>query len=289
MNNHEKFSTLLPFYVSGQITKEERQQLKAHLDHCNECRESLEMWQAVSEVMTDDYEPVHVPSRILENALVSIREDQVKANIFLKIYQLIMAQIPLVNKEIWPTSLLILLLGFTITIIADKAVFLFALAPLVSAGGLALIYGKEQDPAYELVLSTPTSQIQILLARSVLVFGFNFVLVAAFSLGLSLYYSVELILLLIMAWLAPMTFLSALGLCLSIFSNSEYAIFISYFCWLSRYVMSTPESRALLGHTGEMFLLFWQSPTALYGVSITLFAAMMIYMQGSVRSTRHLT
>ncbi len=187
-----------------------------------------------------------------------------------------------------PASLLILLLGFVITVIADKVAFLFALAPLVSAGGLALIYGKERDPAYELVLSTPTSQIQILLARSALVFGFNFILVVVLSWGLSLNYSIDLILPLIIAWLAPMAFLSTFGLCLSIFINSEQAIFISYFCWLSKYLMYTPESRTLLGHTGEVFLLFWHSPVALYGVSVILFAALMIYMHGSVSSTRYL-
>ena len=81
------------------------------------------------------------------------------------------AQIPLVKRDIWPTSLLVLALGFVITLIADQAGFLFAIAPLVSAGGLAFIYSKENDPAFELVLSTPISQIQILLARSALVFA----------------------------------------------------------------------------------------------------------------------
>jgi hypothetical protein len=199
------------------------------------------------------------------------------------------AQVPLVHREIWPASLLILLLGFVVTIIADKTAFLFALAPLVSAGGLAFVYSKEHDPAFELMLSTPVSQIQILLARLALVFSYNFMLVLALSLGLSFYYSVDLILPLLLEWLAPMTFLSTLGLCISVFSNSENAIFISYGLWISKYLMIAPEFQKILGRAGEVLLDFWQSPTALYGTSALLFAAVIIYVGRFVRIARPLT
>lgn len=289
MIEHEEISVLLPFYVSGKLTDDEHIQVKEHLENCVACRAELEMWQGVSDVMVRDYQLLNPPQEILRKVLESTQENAAKANLISKFWKIVGAQIPLVNRDIWPASLLVLVLGFAITLIADKVGFLFAIAPLVSAGGLAFIYNKEHDPAFELVLSTPVSQIQILLARSVLVFGYNFILVAILSWGISLSYSTDLVLPLIVEWLAPMTFLSTLALCISIFSSSENAIFIAYFLWLGKYLFLSPEFSALFGLTGDVFLLFWQTPIVLYVVSVCLFVAMLIYFQSSLRITRQLT
>ena len=289
MNTHEEINVLLSFYVSGKLTENEHIQVKIHLEECAECREELGMWRSLSEVIEEDNKRLKAPQEVLNRALATIRENKERANLFLKSWEILRAQIPLVNKEIWPASLLILLIGFAITIIADKAGFLFVLAPLVSAGGLAVVHSREHDPAFELVLSTPVSQAQILLARLALVFGYNFILVLIFSLGLSFYFSIDLILPLILEWLAPMTFLSTLGLCISVFSNSENAIFISYGLWISKNLMATPEFRELMGEGGEVMLDFWQTPAVLYGISALLFAAVMIYVERFFRITRPLT
>jgi hypothetical protein len=289
MNKHEEINALIPFYISGKLTEDEYNQVKAHLKNCMACREELAMWQDVSGVMAEDYQSPKAPQGVLVKALEVSRRKATRVNIFAKFWKIVGAQIPLVNRDVWQASLLVLILGFVITLIADQIGFLFAIAPLVSAGGLAFIYNKEHDPAFELVLSTPISQIQILLARSVLVFGYNFILVAILFWGLSLYYSTDLILPLILEWLAPMTFLSALGLCISIFSNSENAIAIAYSLWLSKYLLLTLEFKRLFGRVGEFLLLFWQTPMALYIFSICLFAAMLIYIQKSNGITRQLT
>lgn len=283
MKTHEEISALLPFYVSGELTENEYIQVKNHLEECAECREDLEMWRSISEVMEKDYGRLQAPQKLVTRALEAIRKKEGRANLFLRSWGLLRAQVPLVNKEIWPTSLLILLLGFVVTIIADKAYFLFALAPLVSAGGLAFIYSREHDPAFELMLSTPVSQIQILLARLALVFGYNFMLVLTLSLGLSFYYSVDMILPLILEWLAPMTFLSTLGLCISVFSNSENAILVSYGLWISKYLMVAPEFQKILGGAGDILLYFWRTPAVLFGVSAFLFSAVMVYVGRFVR------
>jgi hypothetical protein len=289
MNTHEESSALLPFYVSGELTENEYIQVKRHLEECAECREELEMWRSLSEVMEEDYKRVKAPQGVLKRALETIRKKEERANSFLKSWEILRAQVPLVNKDIWPASLLILFLGFAITIIMNKAEFLYAIAPLVSAGGLAFVYSREHDPAFELVLSTPVSQVQILLARLALVFGYNFVLMLILSLGLSFYYSIDLILPLLLEWLAPMTFLSTLGLCISVFSNSGNAIFISYGLWISKYLMFTQEFRNLLGGAGEVLLYFWQTPAVLYGISVFLLAAVIIYVERFIRITRSLT
>lgn len=288
MKTHEKFSEMLPMFVSGQLSAADRSVVQAHLGECAACREEVALWEDLSSMMAHEYEQMPAPSQVLEGALESIRESEGKPNLIRRSWQVVRAQVPLVRKEIWPASLLILLLGFVVTLIADQAAFIYALAPLVSAGGLAFIYGGEHDPAHELVLSTPISQIQILLARSVLVFGYNFLITVALSLGLSLHYSIDLMLPLMLDWLAPMTFLSSLGLCISIISNSENAIFISYFLWLGKYLMLTTEFQNILGKLGEAFTAMWKTPVLLYLLSGILLVVMMLYVQGSARINRRL-
>ena len=55
---------------------------------------------------------------------------------------------------------------------------------MIAAACVSFIYGPENDLAYELALSTPTSPRTILLARLALVFGYNLGLVPIATLGL---------------------------------------------------------------------------------------------------------
>ncbi|KAA3646559.1 MAG: hypothetical protein DWQ07_10150 [Chloroflexi bacterium] len=288
MNKHEKIIDLLPFYASGTLSANEQTHVKQHLSACEECKAELELWQGLSQVIHSDYESQTAPPYVLSQALESIQSQPVRTNFFVKAWQIIRSQVPLVKKEIWPASLLILVLGFVVTLIADRLAFIYAVAPLVSAAGLAFIYGQEHDPAYELTLSTPISQIQILAARSALVFGYNFVIVTLLSGGLTVQYPADLVLPLMLEWIAPMTFLSTLGLCLSIFSNSGNAIFVSYLLWLGKYLLLTSDLQALLGQTGVLFLSFWQNPAALYFVSACLLLLLFVFVQRSSKLSQQL-
>jgi hypothetical protein len=288
MSKHETIIELLPLFVSGKLSENESAMVQQHLRECDACWEEVVLWEEVSLVMAEAYERKVAPPAVLDQALDTIREREGKPKFFLRSWQVVRAQVPLVRKEIWPASLLILVLGFVVTLIADKAAFIYVLAPLVSAGGLAFIYGGEHDPAHELVLSTPISQIQILLARSVLVFGYNFLITVVLSWGLSLHYSSDVMLPLMLDWLAPMTFLSSLGLCISIISNSENAIFVSYFLWLGKYLILSTEIRNVLGRVGEIFVALWQTPVLLYLLSGGMLVFMMIYVQGFARINRRL-
>jgi hypothetical protein len=203
-------------------------------------------------------------------------------------FRLIKAQIPLVHRDIWPASLLVLLLGFVTTLIVDKVGFFYAIAPLVSAGGMAFLYGKEQDPAYELALSTPVSQVQLVLARSALVFGYNLGITLLLSLGLSWLYTPAAVAPLVIEWLAPMTFLSVLGLSLSILTSSGNAVTISYFLWLGKYLALTPEIDRLLGKISRVVMAFWQADLVLYILSVFLFAGLLALLRSSSANSRQL-
>lgn len=288
MNEHERLNPLLPFYLAGTLDERQVEAVKAHLAVCSVCAADLAFWREVEAAGQTEFAPVKAPAGALNNALRTIAEEQCKPNPLLRAWQIIRAQIPMVYREIWPTSLLVLLLGFVITLLMDRAGFLFAIAPLVSVAGLAFIYNKAYDPAFELVLSTPVSQVQLLLARSGLVFGFNLVVVTLLGLGLSLHFSLEVVLALLRDWLAPMTFLSTLGLCFSIFTKSENAIAIVYTLWFSQYLPLTEEFQQLFSQLTDGILRFWQNATVLYALSLALLVFILFWVKKGTHFVRHL-
>ncbi|MBN1266208.1 MAG: zf-HC2 domain-containing protein [Anaerolineales bacterium] len=279
MNEHERIRELLPFYVTGKLSPGETARLQEHILNCPECQSELALWKGLDWVITSGSSSAHAPAAALDNALASIHEREHRPSLPQRLWQILLAQLPLVKKEIWTASFMILVLGFVVTLLLDKTAFLYALAPMVSAGGLALIYGSDHDPAHELVLSTPASQVQILLARTVLVFGYNLLILAVLSAGLAAYYSPEIVLPLVKDWLAPMTFLSTLSLSLSILIDSEKAVALAYSLWLGKYLMINPDYFGLFEPSGNLFLRFWKSPVSLYLISAVLFSVMLVSLK----------
>ncbi len=145
-------------------------------------------------------------------------------------------QLPLIGAGIWAASLVVLVMGMILTYLFPYAggpgTYVLALAaPIVAAAGIALIYGPENDPASELEYATPISPASILLARLVLVYGYNLALALATSVLLWLLLGHVALWALILSWLAPMLFLSALALALSVIWNSQAAIIAAFSVW----------------------------------------------------------
>jgi hypothetical protein len=154
-------------------------------------------------------------------------------------------------------------------------------APLVAAACVALLYGPENDPAEELVLTTPTSPVQILLARLALVFGYNLILACGASLGPSPFISLGALTAVIQSWLAPMTFLSACAVLLSLNLGSLNAIFITYMAWIGQFIavkwIQSPELTGVYAPGEVAYLLqryaaFWASSPLLFGLSAAILA-----------------
>lgn len=131
------------------------------------------------------------------------------------------SQTRVIHKLLWIASALVITLGALVTLAfrtpagSDASLPLTIVAPIVAAFGVALLYGTDADPAVELVLATPISPRLIVLARLVLVFGFNLLLTVGFSVVLALMRSELSLLTLILDWFAPMTFLSGMAFLLS--------------------------------------------------------------------------
>lgn len=311
MSEHTRISDLLPEYVSGALEPEGRQAVEKHLAECSECRADLALWGYAAGVVQESSQAVSAPRRLADQALARTRAGGMTAGRkpanslrrgapilrrgALKLQhggQILRAQIPLVQREIWPASAAVMALGYIAALIAEHSGFVYALAPLIAAACVSLIYGPENDPAFELALSTPTSPRQILLARLALVFGYNLGLVLVATLGLLPVLPMPVLGELALAWLAPMTFLSAAALLLSLWIGAPNAISVTYVAWLVQLLsgpLRSPQMGVRLSPAVTEILSayqgLWQSPPALLALSALLFAA-AIWLAGRSESGR---
>lgn len=148
---------------------------------------------------------------------------------------LLRSQLRVVRGEIWAASALVMALGLVVTLAivsAEQAWLLVLIAPVVTAVGVAFIYGPDVDPALEIELATPASPRLVLLARLALIFGFNLIMGLAASVILSRVSAEVAFWPLVSTWLAPMTFLSALAFVLTVFTtNSLTAAILCFLLW----------------------------------------------------------
>jgi hypothetical protein len=250
MRDHTTARDLLPLLASGALSEDERAKVMAHLRECAGCRSELAFWQEVRGAVIGQAEVLPTPGVApLAGALTRIRRERTTSPLSRMVgmsasvafaWQLLRAQAPLVRRDLWPTSALVMALGLVIAFIApaeeQAGAVVGALAPLIAAAGVALVSDPEQDPARELTLATPTSPRQILLARLALVFGYDFALALAATVALVAFIPPSLLGGIALGWLGPMAFLAALALTLSLKLGTGVAIGISFSLWLSRWI-----------------------------------------------------
>lgn len=186
---------------------------------------------------------------------------------------LIRGELRVVRREIWLAAAFLMALGVLVTLLSsrpDEPGLLFVLvAPLIAAATIAFIYGPEVDPAQELVQATPVPITLLLLTRLLLVFSFDLVLALVGSVVLTLLQPDIQLWPLIQSWLAPMTFLSALAFCLTVFTRkAEAGILFSLALWFTQVMINPNMIRVWLG--------FWPDSLAasaqpwLWGLAVVL-------------------
>jgi len=110
-------------------------------------------------------------------------------------------------------------------------------APLVAAGGIAFLYGDDIDPPLEILMTMPVSPRLVLLARLVLVFGFNLCLGILSSIVLLGIQGEASLWALIISWLIPMTFLSTLAFFIALMTREPLlAALLSFGLWVVQFV-----------------------------------------------------
>ncbi len=227
-----KAADLLPVYAAGTASAGECREVEAHLAHCESCRTDLATWEAVGGAVSDESAAAAMATPACERALAKVVSR--RASLVERAWTFLVAQVPLVGSDIWLASALVMAVGYVVAVLVGRQAVLDAVAPLVASGAVAAVYRPSRDAAFELVLATPTSPRQILLARLVLVFGYNLALALAASLALAAALPHSVLGAIIAGWLAPMTFLSALALVLSLAIGAGNAMAVAFGLWLLR-------------------------------------------------------
>ena len=269
--NHEEQVIL---YAANQLDKTERAVFEVHLAGCVDCQEDLQLWSVVSEEIIAADTAVSVPPHLAQAALEAIHRPSKLMLVFNRAIQLLWAQAFLVHREMFPASAAVMALGVIVALLSNHVEVLYFIAPMVAAASLSVLFGAEQDPAYELIVATPTSSWKILLARLSLVSAYNLLLVFTVAVILLFVVPPDVLGIIIFGWLAPMAFLSALALLLSLWLGTSNAIAITYILWVAQYMpyksigawMVSPAWSSAI----SAYQQFWHNPPILLLLSVPL-------------------
>lgn len=247
MQDHDALINLIPEYAAGVLDAGQRRRVEEHLAGCAGCREELSFWMDTAAAV--GAEDTALPAPPFPDRLVLSKTGSPGAlilSVLRHAWLILSSQIFMVQKDIWPASATVLMVGYFFALASGEAGALRFLAPLVAAACITVIYAPDFDPVMELSLSTSTSPWQILLARLVLVFVYNLALGLAASLALLPFMPQLILSELIIGWLCPMAFLTALALLLSLPLGSYNAIGITYALWISQYLIKGSTSGSVL-------------------------------------------
>lgn len=242
-------SGLLPAYLNGTLNARDGRRVDDHLRACAGCRADLASWKAVQGAVEASQEATPAPSpAVLAGALVEIKQGEAGrsplASRLSLAWQLLLGQLPLVRREIWSASATTMAVGWLVALLVtgpSMAGQAFALlAPVVAAVGVAFVYGPENDPSLEVALSTPTGPRNVLLARLVLVYGYDLLLALAATGAFVIVGGDFGLWPLISLWLGPMLFLSALALVVSLLVSPAGAVLVALSLWGLRLLATGP-------------------------------------------------
>lgn len=274
MNAHEHFEDLLPLFVADQLDRLERTEMEKHLATCADCQANLTFWKAVSAEIQETSQSASPPENVVETALAKLQDQPQKPNLVLRAWNLLRTQSSLIQREMWPTSAAVMALGLIVALLSEHVEAIYFLAPLVAAASLSILFSPEYDPAYELMLASPTSPWKVLLARLSIVSGYNLLLTLLATLALLPIVPAGLLGALILGWLAPMTFLSTLALLLSLWAGTGNAIVVTYLLWVAQYMPYQSIGAWMLSPRWTSVILsyqqFWHNPAILFSLSILL-------------------
>lgn len=271
--NHEE---QLIRYAANQLNENERADFEQHLVECADCQTDLLLWQSVADEIYTSATVIVAPTLVADFALDAIHAPSMLRRAFKNMTQLLRMQLLLMHNELWVGSAALMFIFLAMALLVARVEVLHFFVPIIAAGTVTLIYGSEHDPAAELTFATPISPWKILLARLTLVSAYNVFLALCATVGLLLILPPQALGELILGWLAPMTFLSALALLLSLWIGTSNALFISYTLRSAQYLALTSvgEWFAFLTPWLASYRQFWNDPSLLFllGFVLILFA-----------------
>lgn len=277
---------LLPAYLNGTLEAGEEHRVDEHLRGCAACRAELSSWEVIRGAVDVSQSAVPAPSpTVLDGALARIAREEARPSPLAPrlslAWQLLLGQLPLVRRELWLASALTVGLGCLVALLvaapSEAGGPLAVLAPVIAAVGVSLVYGPENDASLEIALSTPTPPRLVLLARLVLVYGYDLALALAASAVVALTRAEVGLWPLVELWLGPMFFLSALALLLSLVLGPTPAVMAAMTLWATKLVATSEGTRTLVAPGwADRIGAFWQANPILLPLAAALLAAAVL-------------
>ena len=291
--DHDRVRDLLAEFAAGAAGPAERRLVNEHLVSCSACAAELAEWQAVRDGVRAAAPVVSAPGPQLVAAVLD-RSGAAPASVPVPAapdrfadprrrvrhaVAVLFGQLPLVRRRLWLASALVMALGAAIAAAGtgDSAGLVLALvAPLVTAAGLAVVYGPDVDPGLELVAATPTSPRIVLLARLTLVFGYDLLLALVAS-GVLVGFGVAGgVWALISAWFGPMALLSGLSFGVSLWLGPNVAVAAAMTVWALRLLASKTIGLLPLS-VAHLVEYLWSTNGITLGVALALVVAAVVF------------
>jgi Putative zinc-finger len=284
---------LVPAYLNGTLEEDAAATVHAHLAFCPACRAEAAFWQEISAATRAAYQEIDAPANVLLDRVWATVDAETAASPAPSaghglhwLVQLLGAQMPLVRCGIWAASALTMALGCALELIASygagKALAL--IAPIVAAMGIAFVYGPESDPGLELALATPTSPRFVLLARLTLIYAYDILLALTASVVTVIVRGGAGLWPVIVLWLGPMLFLSALSLVLALLFGSGVGIAAALALWCAR-VMTFRVPWHVTDAWGAALDRFWRDDALLIPLAAALLLVAVLSLSRQERFT----
>jgi hypothetical protein len=266
-------------YAAGVLDAPTRTTVETHLIACPLCRTALRGWTAVAAatVAPVDAPPSSAPvvRAVLTRAALVPQAPPVRRRGIRFAAQLLRAELRLVRPSVWLASMLVMACAVAAVAVNGHdagATVLSLVAPLVAIAGVAGVYGPQRDPAFEALAITATSPRLVLLARVTLIFGYDLALAVAASAVLRLAAPQVGLVDLVIAWLGPMTLLSALSLVLAMWIGPNVSMAVASALWVLRVAtVSVPELSD--GWLAARMQEIWATSPGTVAVTLALLAA----------------
>jgi hypothetical protein len=239
----------LEWFVNHTLSSKERTAIETHLAECAVCRTEVAVWielrQAMQRVSARTPEPradlflqIERQLNVFPSPASWLRSLFQAAGFALTVCgEHFWAQARLIRRDLfWMPLFIVPLVSLTVYLPPwqHSPGTAALLAALLTALGMAFLYGQEVDPAREMTLVTRTSPHLVLGVRCCLVFGYDLLLNCGLVLPFLALQGIVTPAWFLANWLAPLCCLSAIALLLSILVNASTAVLVCILLWSLR-------------------------------------------------------
>jgi hypothetical protein len=301
----------LEWFANCTLAAEERAAVEAHLVHCSACRRDVAAWSALRQSLQNmslrTPEPRADLFALIEQRLDAAVEAPSSWSWFQSVLQtgwlsltvggeLLYAQARLIRRDLFWMPLLVVPLAASVVYLPaiwQRGPSTAALlAALLTALGMAFLYGPRVDPARELTLVTRTSPRLVLALRCCLVFGYDLLLNCGLVLPLLASQGIITPAWFVTNWLAPLVCLSAIALLLSILANASTAVVVCTFLWglrvlndVQAFLIGSPQPLPQAPWQ-QQYEHFWHQGPLLFVVAILAIGLAFLLLERKERFTR---